>query len=649
MHEHVVLLNLTVGSQCHYQNQLVHIRKTPDVLTAVIQYEDSGALTVVPIEALQPVATASREPMDTFVHMEEEAYSKAQRRLEILQPLLTGKVTAARVAEIALAEKIGSSTLRRWLTLYRKEGSVLALVEKTRTGGKGRSRLDPEVEAAIKQVIIDEYLTKREKAPAHVYEVLKTRLHGKNVKLPTDKTLRARIAALAPQLKVERRLGWRTAKEQFAPVRPNTLEAPHPLAVVQLDHALLNIVLVDEKTRLPMSRPWLTIATDMFSRMVVGIHLAFEEPGAGGTGLCLAHSILPKEAWLSERGIQGEWPCWGVMETLHLDNAREFHGTMLRRASELYKIRLSYRPPRRPEYGGHVERLIRTIKFNVRQLAGALNVRARGRRRLVVTGRPTFSLPELECWLATYLVNVYHHREHKSLGISPYECYQLGVVGIPGKPGIGHPPRYQDEKQVRLDFMPFVKRSIQRYGVRIDHLHYYSEVLRPFIHSQQAGDKRSWEQFVFKRDPRNISVIYFLHPTTQRYHDIPLGDMKKPAISLWEYRELVRRELDRNPDRKRLTADGIFKGLARLKEIEEEAVRKTGKVTKAARRLRQVAASQQKSGISTAQVLPAAPANILPVASAPPIPFAAPKTAKTTVYFANALPFDDLYDGASDS
>lgn len=598
MYEHLVSLDLAIGTRCCYKGQTVHLRQMPDLLTAVIQYEDSGAFAVVPVKALQLVETSSSGLTDKFLHVQELAYSKAQHKLEVIKPLLTGKVTAARLDEVARAQGVGRSTLRRWLSLYRQAGSVLALVEKKRTGGKGRSRLKPEAEAAISQVIIDKYLTKKEKAPAQIYEALKVRLDGTNIKLPTDKTLRARIAALAPQLKVERRLGRRAAKESFEPVRPTTLEATRPLEVVQLDHALLNIVLVDEKTRLPMCRPWLTIAIDIFSRMVVGIHLAFEEPGAGGTGLCLAHSILPKETWLSERGIEGNWPCWGVMDTLHLDNAREFHGKMLLRASELYKFKLFYRPPRRPEYGGHIERLIRTIKFNIRGLAGSLTVRARGRRRLVATGKPALSLPELERWLATYLVNVYHHREHKSLGISPYECYQQAIIGSSSRPSIGPQPRLQNYKQVTRDFMPFVMRSIQRYGVRIDHLDYYAEVLRPFIHNHEFSGKASGAEYILKRDPRNISVIYFLHPTTQQYHDIPLGDMKGGRVSLWEHREVVRRELERNPDRKQLTSAKLVRGYSQLREIEEKAVRKTGKVTKAARRIRQ-SAEQHKSEVST--------------------------------------------------
>lgn len=615
------------------------------------EYEGTGVTGSFPVEDLKLLTAPAEAAHDAFLGISAAAYAEAQRRLEIIQPLLHVKPTAARVAQIAEAQGKGCSTLRRWLGRYKKAGTVLALADKERRGGRGLSRLAPEVEAVVQQVIKDHYQTPQGKAPAQVFEELKRKFHGSTVCAPTDKTLRSRIKQIELKTQEATRWGARAAKERFDPTKPNTLEAEYPLAVVQLDHALLNIVLVHEETRQPMCRPWLTIATDIYSRMVVGIYLGFEAPGAGGTGLCMAHAILPKEKWMSEREVPGVWPCWGPMDALHLDNAKEFHGTMLQRASEYYGIELLYRPPKRPEYGGNVERLIKTIKFHIRRLAGALVMRPRGRRRLVMPQRAAFSLPEFERWLVTYIVNVYHHHEHKSLGMSPYERYTQGIFGAPGKPGIGPRPRYQDERQVQRDFMPIVERSIQRYGVVIDRFHYYAEVLRPLIGSREDGPDGPPRLFTFKRDPRDLRRVYFLDPTTRIYHDVPLAIMGRPAISLWEQRRIVRQLLAINPDRTRLTEDLIFKGLDALEAQEKEAIRKTGRMTKAARRL--------LGGIPT----PADVNDEMPVSTseAPAsFPEIQPTTqqsqdveeavlAHLTPIFSDVTPFNDLDNGTSDA
>jgi len=638
-------IDLVPGTRCRYQGQVVCLRQLLDLQTVLAEYEATGVLASLPVHELQ-AETAPAAAHDSFLSVPTAAYANAQRKLAALQPLLQGVATAARVAEVAHAQGVHSATIRRWLRAYRLGGSLLALVEKERPGGRGGSRLAPEVEVLLQEVITKHFLTTQGKAPAHVYEELTRRCHLAGVPPPTDKTLRRRLQRLAPEEQVRRRLGARAATERFAATQANTRLAPHPLAVVQLDHALLNIVLVHEDSRQPMSRPWLTLATDVCSRMVVGLYLAFEEPGAGGTGLCLAQAVLPKEVWLSRRQVVGEWPCWGVMQTLHLDNAKEFHGKMLRRAAERYGIELAYRPPARPHYGGHVERLIRTIKFHVRRLAGSLVVRPRGRRRQVMPQRATFSLPEFERWLATYIVNVYHHRLHQSLGMSPYERYQQGILGSPGQPGTGPPARLQDALQVQLDFMPLVERSIQRYGVLIDCLTYYAEVLRPFIDSRAGSTTGSArQQFVFKRDPRDLSCVYFLHPATQQYHRVPLANMSRPAISLWEQREIVRRELALNPDRKRLTEEVIFNGLARLVTIEQEAARRTNKMTKAARRLLDIIPKGTQVVASAvalpADIVPSPPEVTSQEASDPIILPVLP------VAFIAVEPFDDLDDGTS--
>jgi putative transposase len=42
---------------------------------------------------------------------------------------------------------------------------------------------------------------------------------------------------------------------------------------VQIDHTEIDIIVVDELTRTPLpGRPWLTLAIDVFSRVVTGLH-----------------------------------------------------------------------------------------------------------------------------------------------------------------------------------------------------------------------------------------------------------------------------------------------------------------------------------------------------------------------------------------
>ena len=88
--------------------------------------------------------------------------------------------------------------------------------------------------------------------------------------------------------------------------------------------------------RQPIGRPWITVAIDIFSRMIAGFYISLDPPGALSTGLCLVHAMLPKHIWLARHHIETPWPIQGRIEALQCDNAREFRGNMLDRACDNY-------------------------------------------------------------------------------------------------------------------------------------------------------------------------------------------------------------------------------------------------------------------------------------------------------------------------
>ena len=50
---------------------------------------------------------------------------------------------------------------------------------------------------------------------------------------------------------------------------------------------------------------------------------AANAPSATSVALCVAHAALPKAGWLMARDVEGDWPVQGVLERLHLDNAKD--------------------------------------------------------------------------------------------------------------------------------------------------------------------------------------------------------------------------------------------------------------------------------------------------------------------------------------
>src|SRR6202789_1290414 len=176
------------------------------------------------------------------------------------------------------------------------------------------------------------------------------------------------------------------------------------LEIVQMDHTLVDIMVVDEVLRQSMGRPWITVAFDIATRVVLGFALRVEPPSATSVGLALAMACLPKEQWLKERHLDLIWTSFGVPELVHVDNGKEFHSLALTRGCERHGISLEYRPPGRPQYGGHIERYLGTLMRRIHGVPGTTmsNVKARGRYHS--EKHATLSLRELEAWVRSTFV-----------------------------------------------------------------------------------------------------------------------------------------------------------------------------------------------------------------------------------------------------
>lgn len=194
--------------------------------------------------------------------------------------------------------------------------------------------------------------------------------------------------------------------------------------------------------------------------------------------------------------------------------------------------------------------------------------------------------------------------------MSPLRRYQQGLFGDNTRPGIGLPRKVVDEEKLRLDFMPFVERTIQSYGTVIDEIHYYHDVMRPYINVHGKARNR---KFLFRRDPRDISTIYFHDPELQQYTSVPYRNTSYPAMSVWELREItatLRREGKASIDE-----PAIFASLERLRAYEDEAVAETRKKRRG--RQRRV----EHSRIVKPKLDPAVPAIDIPVVLPTVTPF----------------------------
>jgi putative transposase len=441
------------------------------------------------------------------------------------------------------------------------------------------------VETLLETTIDEHYLTARQPGVQATYEELRRRCHQAGILPPHLNTVRARIGRITHRIQLQRRGHAREARDRYEPVTGEFPAAEWPLAVVQIDHTPADIIVVDDRHRLPVGRPTITVAIDVFSRVVAGFYVSLDPPSALAVGLCLAQAILPKDTWLANHQIDTPWPICGLMDSVLADNAPEFRGTLLQRACAEYRIDLHWRPVGRPHFGGHIERLCGTLNQAIHTLPGTTFSNPTARGEYPSTQQAAMTLSELEHWLAVYIIQVYHQKLHHGIGMSPLKKYEQGIFGDSEHPGCGLRPLPLDLDRLRLDFLPYVERSVQPSGFRIDDIFYYHEVLKPWIRSTVTGTPHVPRKFIVRRDPRDISTVYFFDPELSQYFAVPYRRLAAPSMSVWELRE-VRRQLKAEGQRN-IDEAALFAGYERLRALEAQAVDKTLKSRRQAQRRRQ--------------------------------------------------------------
>lgn len=500
----------------------------------------------------------------------------AKSRLEIIKPLIGIKTSRKEIEKFAKENKVGTATIYRWLKSYKESGLMSSLIPEEKKGGKGKSRLNNRIDDILNEVFRKYYLKDQRKKISNIETEVILRCKDLNIDAPHYSTIRRRIQELSEYEKVKNRHGKTAARKKFAPKLGKFTDDDFPLSSVQIDHTPIDIITVDEKYRQPLGRPWLTLAIDTYSRMVVGFYIGYEKPNAMSVGLCVSQSILPKEELLVKLGLyKSEWPCHGVMRTIHVDNAMEFRSKMLENSCLEYNIDINWRPVKTPEYGGIVERYLGTLSSDIHQLKGTTFNNFRNREEYDSEGNSVFTFSELQKWITLNIVDVYHQKFHKGIGMSPIAKWKVGIYGTENEVGTGYEPPIHDKRKLLLDFMPAEERTVQDYGVLLDGIYYYSEILRKWINKVdvKSGKLRAKKKFKFKVDPRDLSVIYFLDPEIKEYFKVPYRDTSNPPINRWELKAARKHLFDIGF--KSIDENKIFETHKKLKEIEEAASKKT--------------------------------------------------------------------------
>ena len=394
---------------------------------------------------------------------------------------------------------------------------------------------------------------------AEVWRQIQAVADTENVACPSYHTVRRWIKENKKQRDIDRRRLGAEAAAQIYGAKPGLYPCKSPLEWVQLDHTLMDVLVVDsEDPTVIIGRPWVSFAIDVFTRAVVGFHIALLPPSSMTVAMLIANAVLPKQNLLSRLNMRTDMlPMHGVMKAIHMDNAKEFWTELLHTACAMYGIGVHHRDIGKKHQGGHVERLIGTMMTTrVHFYRGTTYSNTIERRGQSSEKKAALNFSEVR-ELLVHSINTYHGTVHSALKMSPLDKWNEYYKSHDAPKTIAA----AEADFFRIDFYPEEVKKIHHCGIKILGRVFHDRCLNSLI----------GEKFLVKYDPYDTSQVKVL--IADSYVDVPCSQNisnRDPDYEVYRYQ---RSKKGIRPGT--ITSASSRQSVVEMNEIQQLAVTKT--------------------------------------------------------------------------
>ena len=282
----------------------------------------------------------------------------------------------------------------------------------------------------------------------------------------------------------------------------------------EVDHTLLDILVVDESTMQIVGRPWMTAIIDRYSRCIVGFSLSFAPPSWASVMDALRVAVMRKD-WIIAGlgGITRTWDCFGVPRRLITDHGRDFKSISMEEAKVALDFELKHAPPRKPWFKGKIERWFRTLEDQIiHTIPGTVLSKWEDRKFYDSEEFAVLTIHEVNWIVAKWVIDVYHHTQHSKIGRSPAQAWAEGLHEIP-------PPREPPPDLLIPMTGLVVSRSLQQSGIRYMGLRWdCPEFARARAFLPDSANVK------VRIDPLDISIAYIYDERREKWVEGPLVD-----------------------------------------------------------------------------------------------------------------------------
>lgn len=485
-----------------------------------------------------------------------------------LTPLIRGTAQAERDP----APPSTRTLCRKLAAWIESGGDIASLLPATSMRGNNQDRLDTGLKIRFRQLIEKYYLADEPETVVGAHALARVEWdelhqHLAEADRPPFPSLDSAYAAVREiDLFTQDycRKGKAVAHHNHAPVDSGPIATRHN-ECWEMDHTVLDVIVIDEDSGLPIGRPTLTVAIDRHSRAIPAFHVGWDAPGIQPVIECLRKGISLKEELLARvPDLRNPYPVCGVPDEIVTDNGAEFRSKAFKEICGRLGIETSRSPVLKAWYRGRIERVIKTIVHSTcHKVPGSTfaNFFERNRER-IPEKVAVCTLAELDAMITRFIVDIYHVRRHRTLNDSPIRLWNQSVAHNGMKP-------LPDPRKLAVTLSLLYFRRPQRYGIQFEGLLYDSPQLALYRTLKGVPQIVS-----VKVDPNDLTRIWYMDSTVNDYVELRVQrSMRERLQGVTLDLHKMARALQRNNPELLTGEAGISKAHGMIRRSLEEGVR----------------------------------------------------------------------------
>jgi hypothetical protein len=374
-----------------------------------------------------------------------------------------------------------------------------------------------------------------------------------------------------------------------------------PGSKYEIDATIADIYLLSNSDRASIvGRPIIYLVADVFSRMITGFYIGFENPSYVTSAQAIKMAVCDKTDICKKFGIDislEDWPCIGLPEAILADRG-ELLGSQIETLEKSFSIRIENTPAYRGDLKGIVERYFNTIQANFKPYTtgmGAVQGKKEVRRgghdyridaTLTITDFTKIILNSILMHNNYHLLASYDREADMpaDMPLVPIEIWNWGLQNRTGQ------LRAVDANSIYIALLPRKKATLSNSGIKLFSVNYTcSEIIaNGWLHRKGTISRPKDLQVAY--DLIDASKIYiFYEHNSLNYWVGTLADRSREFIdcSWWEVWQIQR-------DQKKTTAKQSLKSELALIELE----RQNQEIIDAAKILKNASHESKRSQIS---------------------------------------------------